>query len=209
MTYGNHGEPRRDGLTACESGGQTFESFRARHSATAKASSRILAATPRRRGSQPKISKTTPCKVAGGRRQGRFGPILDASGKSAALLHHRTIRETPVVLVEQLAKLRLEQPISASVTGTSSGQSSVNVTEARFARRRRGRARARPRQTYERSPLRSQSRLSPAIGGGGSHRCACDFECLSAITFRAAHVERVPLLDRASCCTLTSPRHGA
>jgi hypothetical protein len=40
--------------------------------------------------SQPKISKTTPCKVAGGRRQGRFGPALDASGKSAALLHHRT-----------------------------------------------------------------------------------------------------------------------
>src|SRR3977135_503219 len=36
-----------------------------------------------------KISKTTPCKVAGGRRQRRFGPILDTSGKSAALLHHR------------------------------------------------------------------------------------------------------------------------
>src|SRR6267378_2283018 len=43
-----------------------------------------------------KISKTTPCKVAGARRQGRFGPILDTSGKSAALLHHRTIRQTPV-----------------------------------------------------------------------------------------------------------------
>jgi hypothetical protein len=37
------------------------------------ASSRILAAMPRRCGSQPKISKTTPCKVAGGRWQGRFG----------------------------------------------------------------------------------------------------------------------------------------
>ena len=78
-----------------ESRGQEFESLRARHSATAKASSRILAATPRRGGSQPKISKTTPCKVAGGRRQGRFGPTLDTSGKSAALLHHRTIRKTP------------------------------------------------------------------------------------------------------------------
>ena len=55
------------------------------------ASSRILAATPRRFGSQPKISKTTPCKVAGGRGQGRSGPILDTSGKSAALLHYRTI----------------------------------------------------------------------------------------------------------------------
>src|SRR5712675_3273967 len=75
-----------------ESRGQEFESLRARHSATAKASSRILAATPRRGGSQPKISKTTPCKVAGGRRQGRFGPTLDTSGKSTALLHHRTIR---------------------------------------------------------------------------------------------------------------------
>ncbi len=79
--------------------GQEFESPRARHSATAKASpacaasSRILAATPRRCSSQPKISKTTPCKVAGGRRQGRFGPILDTSGKSMALLHHRTIRK--------------------------------------------------------------------------------------------------------------------
>jgi hypothetical protein len=37
------------------------------------ASSRILATTPRRCRPQPKISKTTPCKVAGGRRQGRFG----------------------------------------------------------------------------------------------------------------------------------------
>src|SRR5438105_14028491 len=45
-----------------------------------------LAATPRRCGSQPKISKTTPCKVAGGRRQGRFGPVLDTSrlGKNSA-----------------------------------------------------------------------------------------------------------------------------
>ena len=47
-------------------------------------------------GFQPKISKTTPCKVAGGRRQGRFGAlwgvILDTSGKSTALVHHRTIR---------------------------------------------------------------------------------------------------------------------
>jgi hypothetical protein len=60
------------------------------------ASGRILAATPRRFGSQPKISKTTPCKVAGGRRQGRFGPTLDTSGKSTALLDHRTIRQTPV-----------------------------------------------------------------------------------------------------------------
>src|SRR6266576_4703750 len=74
-----------------ESRGQEFESLRARHSATAKASSRILAATPRRGGSQPKISKTTPCKVAGGRRQGRFGPTLDTSGKSTSLLHYRTI----------------------------------------------------------------------------------------------------------------------
>src|SRR6266702_7722369 len=49
----------------------------------------------RRGGSQPKISKTTPCKVAGGRRQGRFGPTLDTAGKSTALLHHRTIRKTP------------------------------------------------------------------------------------------------------------------
>jgi hypothetical protein len=40
----------------------------------------------------PKISKTTPCKVAGGRRNRRFEPILDTSGKSAALLHHRKIR---------------------------------------------------------------------------------------------------------------------
>src|SRR6266566_8389247 len=46
-----------------------------------------------RHGSQPKISKTTPCKVAGGRRQGRFGQILDTSGKSGALLHHHTIRK--------------------------------------------------------------------------------------------------------------------
>src|SRR6266699_6371999 len=82
-----------------------FESLRARHSATEKASpacaasSRILAATPRRCSSQPKISKTTPCKVAGGRRQGRFGPTLDASGKSTALLHHRTIRQTPVAAI--------------------------------------------------------------------------------------------------------------
>jgi hypothetical protein len=53
---------------------------------------------PRGFGSQPKISKTTPCKVAGGRRQGRFGPILDTSGKSTALFHHRTIHETPVGL---------------------------------------------------------------------------------------------------------------
>jgi len=51
-----------------------------------------------------KISKTTPCKVAGGRRQGRFGPILDTSGKSAALLHHRTIRETPASLRGTAAK---------------------------------------------------------------------------------------------------------
>ena len=72
------------------------------------ASSRILAAAPGRCGSQPKISKTTPCKVAGGRRQGRFGPILDTSGKSTAFLHHRTIRETPAGLVERLAKPRLE-----------------------------------------------------------------------------------------------------
>ncbi len=62
-----------------EGNGHTFESCRARHFGTAKASlacaasSRILAATPRRHGPQPKISKTTPCKVAGGRRQGRFG----------------------------------------------------------------------------------------------------------------------------------------
>jgi hypothetical protein len=35
---------------------------------------------------------------AGGRRQGRFGPIHDTSGKSAALLHHRTIRQTPAGL---------------------------------------------------------------------------------------------------------------
>ncbi len=82
-----------------EGGGHTFESCRARHSTTAKASpacaasSGILAAVPRRCGSQPKISKTTPCKVAGARREGRFEPILDASGKSAALLHHRTIRQ--------------------------------------------------------------------------------------------------------------------
>ena len=42
-----------------------------------------------------KISKTTPCKVAGGRQDGRFGPpILDSSGKSPAFLHHRTIRQT-------------------------------------------------------------------------------------------------------------------
>jgi hypothetical protein len=68
----------------------------ARASLACAASSRILAAMPRRCGSQPKISKTTPCKVAGARRQGRFGPILDTSGKSAALLHHRTIRQTPV-----------------------------------------------------------------------------------------------------------------
>ena len=63
------------------------------------ASGRILAATPRRFGSQPKISKTTPCKVAGGRRPGRFGPTLDTSGKSPALLHHRTIRQTPVAAI--------------------------------------------------------------------------------------------------------------
>jgi hypothetical protein len=31
-----------------------------------------------------KISKTTPCKVADGRRNRRFEPILDTSGKSAA-----------------------------------------------------------------------------------------------------------------------------
>jgi hypothetical protein len=41
-----------------------------------------------------KISKTTPCKVAGGRRNQRFGPKLDMSGKSAALLHHPNIRWT-------------------------------------------------------------------------------------------------------------------
>ena len=41
-----------------------------------------------------KISKTTPCKVAGGRRHRRFEPILDTSGKSEAPLHHRTIRQT-------------------------------------------------------------------------------------------------------------------
>src|SRR6266852_1244172 len=57
-----------------ESRGQEFESLRARHlryskaSPTCAASSRILAATSRRFGSQPKISKTTPCKVAGGGR---------------------------------------------------------------------------------------------------------------------------------------------
>jgi hypothetical protein len=51
-------------------------------SATAKvslacaASIRILAAMPRRCGSQPKISKTTPCKVAGGRRQDALGQYL-------------------------------------------------------------------------------------------------------------------------------------
>src|SRR5712691_495466 len=64
----------------------------AKASLACAASSRILAAAPRRGGPQPKISKTTPCKVAGGRRQGRFGPTLDTSGKSTALLHHRTIR---------------------------------------------------------------------------------------------------------------------
>src|SRR5712691_3087503 len=90
-----------------------FESLRARHSATEKASpacgfkqhSRSHAASL---WLPTKISKTTPCKVAGGRRQGRFGPILDTSGKSTALLHHRTIRETPAGLVERLAKPRLE-----------------------------------------------------------------------------------------------------
>ena len=71
----------------------------AKASLACAASSRILAATPRRFGSQPKISKTTPCKVAGGRRQGRFGPTLDTSGKSTALLHHRTIRQTPVAAI--------------------------------------------------------------------------------------------------------------
>src|SRR6267154_636845 len=82
-----------------EGKGHTFESCRVRHFGTAKASparaasSGILAATPCRCGSQPKISKTTPCKVAGGRRQGRFGPMLDTSGKSTALLHHHTIRK--------------------------------------------------------------------------------------------------------------------
>jgi hypothetical protein len=40
----------------------------------------------------PKISKTTPCKVAAGRRNRRFELILDPSGKSAALLHDRKIR---------------------------------------------------------------------------------------------------------------------
>ena len=80
----------------------------AKASLACAASSRILAAAPGRCGSQPKISKTTRCKVAGGRRQGRFGPILDTSGKSTALLHHRTIRETPAGLVERLAKPRLE-----------------------------------------------------------------------------------------------------
>ena len=53
----------------------------AKASLACAASSRILAATPRRFGSQPKISKTTPCKVAGGRRHGRFGPTLDTSGQ--------------------------------------------------------------------------------------------------------------------------------
>jgi hypothetical protein len=51
-----------------------------------------LTVTPGRRGSRQKILKTTPCKVAGGRRNRRFEPILDTSGKSAALLHHRKIR---------------------------------------------------------------------------------------------------------------------
>jgi hypothetical protein len=51
-----------------------------------------LTVTPGRRGSRQKISKTTPCKVAGDRRNRRFEPILDTSGKSAALLHHRKIR---------------------------------------------------------------------------------------------------------------------
>jgi hypothetical protein len=68
----------------------------AKASPACAASSRILAAAPASRRLQPKISKTTPCKVAGGRRQGRLGPILDTSGKSTALLHHRTIRQTPV-----------------------------------------------------------------------------------------------------------------
>ena len=40
----------------------------------------------------PKISKTTPCKVSGGRCNRRFGPTLDTSGKSAAQFHHRKIR---------------------------------------------------------------------------------------------------------------------
>jgi hypothetical protein len=72
--------------------GRTFESIRARHSASTEASlacaawGRILAATPRRFGCQPKISKTTPCKVANGR---QCGPALDTSGKSTARLHHR------------------------------------------------------------------------------------------------------------------------
>jgi hypothetical protein len=43
----------------------------------------------------PKISKTTPCKVAGGRRHPNTQ--LDTSGKSAAFLHHSAILHMPVV----------------------------------------------------------------------------------------------------------------
>jgi hypothetical protein len=81
-----------------ESRGQEFESLRARHLRYSKGLARVCGFKQDSRShaaslrSQPKISKTTPCKVAGGRRQRHFGPALDTSGKSMALLHHRTIR---------------------------------------------------------------------------------------------------------------------
>jgi hypothetical protein len=88
--------------------GREFESLPPRHSATAEAvlacaaSGRILAAMPRRFGSQPKISKTTPCKVAKWLPAQALSVIpkktFDTSGKSTALLHHRTIHQAPVGL---------------------------------------------------------------------------------------------------------------
>src|ERR1700722_1084494 len=81
-----------------EGKGHTFESCRVRHFVAAKASlayapsGRVFRCHPGSPRLPPKISKTTPCKVAVGRRNRRLEPILDRSGKSAALLHHRKIR---------------------------------------------------------------------------------------------------------------------
>ena len=44
------------------------------------------------RGSRPKISKTTPCKVAGGRRNRRVEPVLDTSRLGKNSLASRTRR---------------------------------------------------------------------------------------------------------------------
>src|SRR5712691_11825416 len=80
---------------------------------------------PRSRTLPTKISKTTPCKVAGGRWHGCFERIprkhFDTSGKSAALFHHRAIKR-PWPCPTTGCSARLQGQEAALLPGVKAGE---------------------------------------------------------------------------------------